>query len=70
MAQEAQSSPVQALEQAKKYELAYNGNTEDGAVLVGQSIGIINSLESVPDLIENIVKKAEKRIKAISGFLH
>jgi len=70
MAQEAQTSPVQALEQAKKYELAYNGNTEDGAVLVGQSIGIINSLESVPDLIENIVKKAEKRIKAIAGFLN
>ncbi len=70
MAQEAQSSPAQALEQAKKYELAYNGNTEDGAVLVGQSIGIINILESVPDLIENIVKTAEKRIKAISGFLN
>jgi len=70
MAQEAQTSPAQVLEQAKKYELAYNGNTEDGAVLVGQSIGIINSLESVPDLIENIVKKAEKQIKAISGFVN
>ncbi len=69
-AQEAQTSPAQLLEQAKKYELAYNGNIDDGAVLVGQSIGIINSLESVPDLIENIVKTAEKRIKAISGFLN
>ncbi|MEE9378339.1 MAG: nitronate monooxygenase [Candidatus Lokiarchaeia archaeon] len=69
MAQEAKTSPDELVEQAKKYELAYNGNITDGAVLVGQSIGIINSIERVPDIIDNIVKTAEKRIKTVSAYL-
>ena len=69
MAQEAQTSPDELVEQARKYELAYNGNITDGAVLVGQSIGIINSIERVPDIIDNIVETAEKRIKTVSTYL-
>ena len=69
MAREAQTSPEELVEQGKKYELAYNGNTSDGAVLVGQSIGIINSIERVPDIIDNIIKTAEKRIRSLSTSL-
>ena len=69
MAQEAQTSPDELVEQARKYELAYNGNITDGAVLVGQSIGIINSIERVPDIIDNLIKTAEKRIKTVSAYL-
>ncbi len=69
MAQEAQASPDALLEQGKKYELAYNGNITDGAVLVGQSIGIINSVERVSDIIDNLIKEAEKRIKNLSASL-
>ena len=69
MAQESQTSMEELIEQAKKYELAYKGNVNDGAVLVGQSIGIINSVERVPDIIDNIVKTAEKRIKTVSAYL-
>ena len=52
-----------------EYELAYRGNINDGAVLLGQSIGVINSIESVSDIIDNVIKTAEKRIKAISTYL-
>ncbi len=69
MAEEAGFSLEETIEQGKKYELAYNGNITDGAVLVGQSIGIINSIERVPDIIEDIMKTAEKRIKAISASI-
>lgn len=47
----------------------YTGDVNDGAVLVDQSICIINSIESVPDIIENIIKTAEKRIKTVSAYL-
>jgi len=69
MAHEAQTSPEELLEQGKKYELAYNGNITDGAVLVGQSMGIINSIEHVPDIIDTIVKVAEKRVRDLSSLL-
>jgi len=69
MAEESGVSLEETIEQGKKYELAYNGNITDGAVLVGQSIGIINSIERVPDIIEDIMKTAEKRIKAISASI-
>ena len=69
MAQEAQTSTEELIEQSRKYELAYKGNVTDGAVLVGQSIGIINSVERVPDIIEDVIKTAEKRIRAVSANL-
>ncbi|MFX1339332.1 MAG: hypothetical protein ACFFDK_12040 [Promethearchaeota archaeon] len=54
----------------KKYmTFTYTGDVNDGAVLVDQSICIINSIESVPDIIENIIKTAEKRIKTVSAYL-
>jgi len=63
MALEAQITPQIAMEDQKHYEMTYAGNIEDGAVLLGQSIGLINSVESVRDIIETIVYDAEKRLK-------
>lgn len=48
---------------ARAYDLAYQGNVNDGAVLLGQSIGLITNIDSVSDIIERIVKNAEKSIK-------
>ncbi len=51
----------------EKAEGAYlNGNITDGGVMLGQSIGIINSVEAVSDIIETIMKDAEGRLKYIS----
>jgi NAD(P)H-dependent flavin oxidoreductase YrpB (nitropropane dioxygenase family) len=60
MALEAQLTPQKALEDQKHYEMTYHGNIDDGAVLLGQSIGVIKSIESVKDIMDNIVRTAEK----------
>lgn len=69
MALEAQITPQMAMDDQKHYEMTYDGNIEDGAVLLGQSIGVISSIESVQDIINNIVKKAEKRLKNASSYI-
>jgi len=48
---------------ADAYDRVYNGDTENGAVLLGQSIGIINSIDDVNDIIERIMKEAETAIQ-------
>lgn len=62
MALEAQLTPEKALEDQKHYEMTYNGNIDDGAVLLGQSIGVINSIESVKDIMDTMIKNAEKSL--------
>jgi NAD(P)H-dependent flavin oxidoreductase YrpB (nitropropane dioxygenase family) len=69
IALEAQITPEIAREDQKHYEMTYEGNIEDGAVLLGQSIGLINSIESVKEIIEKIVKDAEKRIKEANSCI-
>ncbi|MHA1727212.1 MAG: NAD(P)H-dependent flavin oxidoreductase [Promethearchaeota archaeon] len=44
-------------------QLTFNGKVNDGSVLIGQSIGIINSVETVDDIIGTIVKDAKKALK-------
>jgi enoyl-[acyl-carrier protein] reductase II len=42
---------------------AYEGDMENGYVLLGQSIGAINQIESVSDIIENVIRDAEKALR-------
>ncbi|MFX1363319.1 MAG: NAD(P)H-dependent flavin oxidoreductase [Promethearchaeota archaeon] len=42
---------------------AYEGDMQKGSVLLGQSIGIVNQIESVSDIIETVIKDAEKALK-------
>lgn len=51
------------IQMGKNYETVANGNIENGAVPLGQSIGIINSIEKVSEIIESIVNSAENYIK-------
>jgi NAD(P)H-dependent flavin oxidoreductase YrpB (nitropropane dioxygenase family) len=62
MSLEAQLTPEKVLEDQKHYEMTYEGNIDDGAVLLGQSIGVIKSIESVKDIMEDMVKTAEKAL--------
>lgn len=66
MALEAQITPKRVMEDQKHYEMTYEGNIDDGAVLLGQSIGLISSIDIVQDIINNIVSDAEKRLKEVS----
>ncbi|MFX0051898.1 MAG: NAD(P)H-dependent flavin oxidoreductase [Candidatus Hodarchaeota archaeon] len=60
---EGKMSSEELLEAARAYDLVYEGNINDGAVLLGQSIGLINDIESVSDIIEKIMKDAENAIR-------
>ncbi len=63
IALEVAMTAEEMMKQLKKGELAYQGNIEDGSILLGQSIGIINKIESVKDIINTIVSDAEKSLK-------
>jgi len=69
MAEEAEMSMEDIIEEGRKYEAAYLGDINTGAVLLGQSIGVINSLKSVKKIVEEIIEDAEKRLKNAYGYL-
>lgn len=69
MALEAQITPQMVMEDQKHYEMTYDGDIEDGAVLLGQSVGVINSIESVQDIINKMVENAEKRLREASSYI-
>jgi NAD(P)H-dependent flavin oxidoreductase YrpB (nitropropane dioxygenase family) len=54
---------------SKFVTVSSNGNITDGAVLLGQSIGIVNAIEKVPNIIENIMRDAEVAIKRMNAML-
>ena len=61
---EEQDVTVEELkEMGENYEMVYNGKITNGAIPLGQSIGVINSIEKVSDIIESIVKNAENYLK-------
>jgi enoyl-[acyl-carrier protein] reductase II len=53
----------------KHYEMTYHGDIKDGAVLLGQSIGIIKDISSVQDILDNIMNGAEQAINRIKDML-
>jgi len=55
--------------EGKAYEAAYLGDINSGAVLLGQSIGTIASLENVNKIVDDIIGDAEKRLRNAYGFL-
>ena len=69
MAGEAAMSQADLIAEGKAYEAAYTGDTNSGAVLLGQSIGVIKSVESVKKIVEEIVQDAEKRLNNAYGFI-
>ena len=61
---EEKAMDLEALSKANKaYEIVYDGDTNEGAVLLGQSIGIINRVEKVSDIINSVVSDAENLLK-------
>jgi len=60
----AEETSVEAIVEEVKYmQLTYEGNVEEGSVLIGQSIGIIDKVDNVNVIIESIVKGAENCLK-------
>ncbi|MCP4760638.1 MAG: hypothetical protein GY870_02580 [archaeon] len=69
MAQEAQLTPEQLKKEKNSYDIIYDGDIINGAVPLGQSIGIINSIEKVSDIMDKIMKNAESAIKKVTNCL-
>ncbi len=70
MAYEKTITMESMMKDADAYERVYNGDTENGAVLLGQSIGIIDSIDDVNDIIERIIKKADQIIRKNYSMLN
>jgi len=51
------------LEEVKAYISIYDGEIENAAYLLGQSAGLISRIDSIKDIVETIIKDAEKCLK-------
>ncbi|MFX0048909.1 MAG: NAD(P)H-dependent flavin oxidoreductase, partial [Candidatus Hermodarchaeota archaeon] len=69
IAYENSITPEQRVKDLGAYDRVYNGDTVTGAVLLGQSIGIIDSIDDVNDIIERIITRAEIAIRRNSSML-
>ncbi len=69
IAYENSISPEQRAKDMGAYDRVYNGDIDTGAVLLGQSIGIIDSIDDVNDIIERTMKGAEAVIRRNSSML-
>ena len=69
MAEEAQMSQEDIIKEGKAYESAYTGDINSGAVLLGQSIGLIDDMKKVKAIVDEIVQDAEKRLKAAASYI-
>ena len=63
MAKEQTFSEEDIQKNRQPYLKALEGETEDSAILMGQSAGVINSIESIQDILDTIVNDAEKLLK-------
>jgi len=63
IAYEQSITPEQLMLDSGAYDRVYNGDIEEGAVLLGQSIGIIDGIDDVSNIIERVMKEAEAAIK-------
>ncbi|MHA1191774.1 MAG: NAD(P)H-dependent flavin oxidoreductase [Promethearchaeota archaeon] len=69
MAYEQSITPEQRVKDLGAYDRVYTGDMETGAVLLGQSIGIIDSIDGVKDIIERVMKNAESAIRKNASML-
>ena len=62
--EENTKTSLSVIEEMKFYEKTYNGDVEEGAVLLGQNIGVVDRVESVFEIINSIVCGAERRLSS------
>ncbi|MHA1784887.1 MAG: NAD(P)H-dependent flavin oxidoreductase [Candidatus Helarchaeota archaeon] len=59
----------QLMDDMIRYDLVYEGDIEHGAVLVGQTVGGINELKPVAQIIADIEKEAMETINGLQNFV-
>lgn len=63
IAQEAGFSMEELDAEIEIHELVYKGDVDNGAILIGQSVGLIDSEGDVGDILSTFTKKAEELLK-------
>ncbi|MHA1689217.1 MAG: NAD(P)H-dependent flavin oxidoreductase [Promethearchaeota archaeon] len=59
------------LEDLKRYMIVYTeGDVENGAIPVGQTVGLIDSIMDVDDILSEFTKKAEEKLKNLCSNIH
>ena len=69
MAQEAGMTQDDLMNEMESYEMVYRGNVQKGPILVGQTIGGIDTIPTVKEVVDSIIKEAEERLKGVSKLL-
>jgi NAD(P)H-dependent flavin oxidoreductase YrpB (nitropropane dioxygenase family) len=63
IAKEEARSLDELMKEMMHYAGALEGDMDDSGILVGQSGGVINSIESIDDIVSSIMSDAERLIK-------
>ena len=64
--QAGETSTNKVQRELSELEMTYKGNVQEGIVYVGQSIGLIDRVETVKEIIDTIVHDAEKSLRNAS----
>ena len=67
--QEKKMTMKDLIEEVSHYGYVSRGNRQNKALLLGQSAGLIKSIDSVKDIIETIINDAEKCLKRSSKYI-
>jgi NAD(P)H-dependent flavin oxidoreductase YrpB (nitropropane dioxygenase family) len=69
MAKERKMTIEDMIEEGSHYANITERNIHDKALLLGQSAGLVKSIDSVKDIIESVVSEAEKRLTKSSTYV-
>lgn len=63
MALEEATTMEKAMKEGRAYLAIYDGEMDNAAYLLGQNAGLISRIDNIKDIIETIIKDAEKCLK-------
>lgn len=69
IAQEKAMSITDMMDYMKHWGNVTDENLQSRVLLIGQTIGLINSIETAKDIIESVVSEAEKRLKKANSYI-
>jgi len=69
IAKEEEMTIEELIEDQKHYEEIYYGRVKEGATPLGQCCGVIDSIESTKNIIDDMIKIAEKRLKTATSMI-
>ena len=69
IAEEQAMSIKEMMDYMSHWRDASEENLHSRVLLIGQTIGLINSIESAKDIIESVVDEAEKRLKKANSYI-